>query len=202
VGRGLGTDVPVLSLLALVAGAVCLFEGAVVFRLFPQSNPVVTNAVASTTGALLLIGLSLGVGEEWILPAETNTWAAAICLVVLGSVLMFYVYLYILARWTASATSYGFLLFPVATVPIAALLAGEVITLSFFIGGALGPFGVWLGVISDSHGVTASDPSATTMRPWAIGREGDPVDSRKLFLTRQARTPAVAVGSPGRNSQP
>jgi drug/metabolite transporter (DMT)-like permease len=160
VGGGMGTVVPILSFLALVAGAACIAEGAVVIKLFPQSHPLATNALAFTTGTALLLVLSLVVGEEWILPAATNTWAAFIYLVLIGSVLLFYLYLYVLARWTASATAYSFLLFPVATVPIAALLAGEVITASFIVGGALGLFGVWLGAISGSPGVTVSDASA------------------------------------------
>jgi drug/metabolite transporter (DMT)-like permease len=159
VGRGLGTTVPVLSFLALLAGSVCIAEGSVVFKLFPQSHPVVTNAVAFTAGASLLIGLSLVAGENWILPATTNTWGAFIYLVLIGSVLLFYLYLYVLTRWTASATVYSFLLFPVVTVPIAALLAGEVITATFILGGALGLFGVWLGAISGSPAVTNSDAS-------------------------------------------
>ena len=122
---------------------------------------MVTNALAFTTGASLLISLSLVVGEDWILPATTTTWAAFSYLVLIGSVLLFYLYLYVLARWTASATAYAFLLFPVATVPTAALLAGEVITATFIIGGALGLFGVWLGAISGSPQVTASDASPT-----------------------------------------
>lgn len=162
VGGALGTTVPILSFLALTVGAVCIAEGAVVFKLFPQSHPVATNAVAFTTGASLLVVLSLVVGEDWILPAATNTWAAFIYLVLVGSVLLFYLYLYVLARWTASATAYSFLLFPVATVPIAALLAGEVITTSFLFGGALGLFGVWLGAISGSPDLAAPDASPTT----------------------------------------
>jgi drug/metabolite transporter (DMT)-like permease len=162
VGGALGTAVPVLSFFALLAGGVCIAAGAVVFKLFPQSHPLATNAVAFTTGASLLVVLSLVVGEDWILPAATNTLAAFIYLVVVGSVLFFYLYLYILAQWTASATAYSFLLFPVATVPIAALFAGEVITTSFIIGGALGLFGVWLGAISGSADLTAPDALPTT----------------------------------------
>jgi hypothetical protein len=47
-------------------------------------------------------------------------------------------------------------------VPLAALLAGEVITVMFVFGGALGLFGVWLGAISDSPGVPASDAEPRT----------------------------------------
>jgi drug/metabolite transporter (DMT)-like permease len=155
VGAGLGTSVPVLSLLALLAGSVCVAEGSVIVKLFPQGHPVATNAVALTAGSLLLIGLSLVTGEAWILPATTTTWAVFIYLVLFGSVLMFILYLTVLTRWTASATSYSFLLFPVVTVPLAALLAGEVITTTFVIGGALGLFGVWLGAISGSPPATA-----------------------------------------------
>lgn len=148
VGGGLGTAVPVASLLALVAGAACMAEGSVVFKLFPKSHPVATNALAFTTGASLLLGLSLVAGEEWNLPTGSNTWAAFFYLVLIGSVVLFYLYLYVLARWTASATAYSFLLFPVATVVIAAWLMGEVVTTSFVMGGALVLAGVGVGAIS------------------------------------------------------
>jgi drug/metabolite transporter (DMT)-like permease len=159
---GLARDVHVLSLLALVAGGACIAEGTVVFKLFPKSHPVATNALALTAGAILLAGLSLVAGDDWILPTLANTWAAFGYLVIFGSVVLFYLVLYVLARWRASATAYAFLLFPVATVPLAALLVGEVITVSFIVGGALGLFGVWLGALSDTPGVTASDASPTT----------------------------------------
>jgi drug/metabolite transporter (DMT)-like permease len=172
VAGGLGTTVPILSFLALLAGAVCISEGAVVFKLFPKSHPVLTNAVAFTTGASLLLGLSLVAGEDWSLPATANTWAAFTYLVLIGSVLLFYLYLYVLARWTASATAYSFLLFPVATVPLAALIAGEVITASFIIGGALGLSGVWLGAISGSRRVSGSHPSPAADEPIRLQPRG------------------------------
>ena len=53
VAGGLGTAVHVPSFLALVAGAACLAEGTVIFKLFPKSHPLVTNAVAlSASGPL------------------------------------------------------------------------------------------------------------------------------------------------------
>jgi drug/metabolite transporter (DMT)-like permease len=54
---------------------------------------------------------------------------------------------YVLSHWDTSATAYSFFLFPMATVIIAAWLAGEVVTLSFLIGGSLMLAGVWLGGI-------------------------------------------------------
>jgi drug/metabolite transporter (DMT)-like permease len=147
VGEGLGTAVPLPSLLALIGGAVCLSEGAVVFKYFPQGDLVATNALALTTGTALLFGLSLITNEQWQLPATVNTWAALAYLIFIGSVILFYLYLFVLTRWDASATAYSFLLFPLSTGVIAAWVAGEVITVSFVIGSVLVLAGVWLGGI-------------------------------------------------------
>jgi len=131
VGGGLGTTLTLPLLLALIVGVVCNAEGAVIFKLLPKGNPVATNAVAFTTGAAVLAGASMLAGETWSLPAAANTWAALTYLVVIGSVLVFYLYLFVLGRWPASRTAYGFVLLPVAAIPISAWLTGEVVTASF-----------------------------------------------------------------------
>jgi len=147
VARGFSGAVHVPAVLAVVAAAASLAEGAVVFKLFPRSHPLASNAVAFTAGAPVLFVLSRLAGERWILPNTANTWVAFGYLVVIGSVVQFYLYVYVLSRWTASATSYSFLLVPVATVVIAALLLGEAITAPFLVGAALVLAGVWVGAI-------------------------------------------------------
>jgi len=147
---GFGNVVHVPSLLALVAGTACLAEAAVVFKLFPPSHPMATNAVALTTGAPVLLVLSRLAGEPWGLPATTSTWAAFVYLVLFGSVAVFSLYLYVLSRWTASAASYTYLLMPVMAVAIGAWLLSEVVTPSFVIGAALVLVGVWIGAIRGS----------------------------------------------------
>jgi drug/metabolite transporter (DMT)-like permease len=144
---GFSGSVPLLSVLALVAGVASLAEASVVFKLFPHGHPIATNAVALTAGGPPLIALSLLTGEQWSVPGGFSTWAAYLYLVLVGSVGVFSLYLRVLSTWTASATSYVFLLMPVATVVIAAVVAGEVITLSFVIGTALVLAGVWIGAI-------------------------------------------------------
>jgi drug/metabolite transporter (DMT)-like permease len=145
---GLSGAVYIPSVLALVVGVAFLAEGAVILKLYPKSHPLAANAVALTTGAPILLVVSLLAGETWRLPGSTRTWAAYGYLVLIGSVAMFYLYLTVLSRWTASATSYSFLLIPVASVVVAAWVLGEAITASFLAGAALVLAGVWFGVIS------------------------------------------------------
>ncbi|MFW6135988.1 MAG: DMT family transporter [Chloroflexota bacterium] len=145
--EGFGIAMHLPSVLIMLAGAAFLAEAAVLLKIFPEGHPTATNAVALTTGAPLLMILSRLRGEEWALPTTRNTWAAFGYLVLIGSVGVFTLYLTVLSRWTASATSYLFLLMPVVTVVIAAVVAGEVVTTWFFIGTALVLAGVWLGAI-------------------------------------------------------
>jgi drug/metabolite transporter (DMT)-like permease len=161
---GLGSAVHAPSFLALVAGTACFAEAAVVFKLFPQSHPLVTNAVAFTTGTPLLVVVSRLAGEPWSLPNTGSTWAAFAYLVLIGSVVVFYLYLHVLSRWTASATSYSFLLMPVTTVVMAAWLLGEVVTISFVIGAALALAGVWMGAIQSSPKVAELTCSPTASK--------------------------------------
>jgi drug/metabolite transporter (DMT)-like permease len=144
---GFGGAVPVLSVLALLANVTFIAEAAVVVKLFPKSHPMATNAVALTTGVPLLAIVSLLAGEEWTLPTTPNSWAAYGYLALIDSVGILSLALYVLSRWTASASSYAFLLIPVSSVVIAALLLGEVITISFVVGAALVIAGVWVGAI-------------------------------------------------------
>lgn len=149
VAGGFG-EVPVLSLLALLAGVACAAEGTVVFKLYPRSHPMATNAVALTTGVPFLALLSLLTGERWALPSTLNTWAAYGYLVLIGSVGFFALTLHVLSRWTASAASYIFLLIPVSSVIMAALVLGESVTASFLAGAALVIAGVWLGAVREA----------------------------------------------------
>jgi drug/metabolite transporter (DMT)-like permease len=147
VGSQVGSSIPLLPILALVAAAAAIAEASVLFKFFPGSDPIAVNALALTIGAAILLVISLITKETWSLPSARATWTAYAYLVLGGSGVLFYLYLYILERWTASATSYGFLLFPVATVFIASWLADEVISPRFAVGGVIVLVGVWVGAM-------------------------------------------------------
>jgi drug/metabolite transporter (DMT)-like permease len=146
--RGGGLSLP--HVLAIIAGAACLSEAGVIAKKFPRSHPIATNAIAMTIGAFILGTISLIAGEPWVIPTQTDTWIAFGYLLIFVTVIVFLLYLYILGRWTASGTSYGFVVTPLVTIVVAASLAGEKITLSFVAGGLLVLAGVLVGALLPS----------------------------------------------------
>jgi drug/metabolite transporter (DMT)-like permease len=143
----LGESVPLLSLLALLGGALCFAQAAVLVRRFPRVHPVTMNAVGMTTGAALLLAGSVLVGERVALPEHTATWVALGYLVVVGSVLVFVLYIVVLRYWTASRAAYTFVLIPVFTVALSAWLDNEPIGAELVIGGLLVVAGVYVGAL-------------------------------------------------------
>ena len=141
-------DIPIMSLLAMVASATCFAETGVLLKLTPRSHPIATNAVALTSGGLLLGVLSAVAGEEWIWPSLADTWTAMAFLILGGSVGVFGLYVFVLQRWTASAVSYEFLLIPIVTAVYAVIFTGETINAAFLAGAFLILGGVYVGAIA------------------------------------------------------
>jgi drug/metabolite transporter (DMT)-like permease len=160
-------DVPLLSVLAAVGGALCFAQAAVLVRWFPPVHPVTMNAVGMTTGAALLLIASLIAGDSMALPDRGETWAALAYLVVVGSVIVFVLYLVVLRYWTASRTSYEFVLIPVVTVVLSAWLDDEPIRAGLVLGGLLVIAGVYVGALRPRTGTHAGAPElpAAARRP-------------------------------------
>jgi drug/metabolite transporter (DMT)-like permease len=145
---GLGTgSLSVVGLLAMFAAGVCAAEAAVIAKQFPPVPPLVMNAVGMVIGAVILLGLSFASGEARVFPREAATWLGLSYLVLFGSIATFITYLFVLRRWTASATSYEFVLAPVVAVVFAVLFQGERITSGLVAGGALVLAGVYVGAL-------------------------------------------------------
>lgn len=146
----LGASLALLPILAILLAALSLAESNVVVKRFPRTSPLANNAVAMGTGAAMLLGISLLAGERPVLPQSPQGWLGLSYLVVIGSVVVFTLYLYVIVRWTASATSYALLLMPLVAVAVAAVTLGEPITWAVVVGGALVLAGVYLGAFAPS----------------------------------------------------
>jgi drug/metabolite transporter (DMT)-like permease len=141
-------NVPLLSLLAVVLAAACIAESVVLFKTFPKTHPITTNALAMAMGAAILFAISLLASESPRMPSMPVTWTALLYLILFGSVGTFVLALYVLSRWTASATSYSLVLMPIVTVLFASWLAGETVTVALLIGGLFVLSGVYVGALA------------------------------------------------------
>ncbi len=144
---GIDEGIPLGSLLAILGGAACAAEGAIVVKKFPPVHPAARNAIGMGTGTVMLFALMFIFDESFAIPHAASTWAAQAYLVTLGSVGVFGLYLFVLGRWTASAVSYEFVAAPLVGIALAAWLLDERITTSFVIGSALVFLGVYLGAV-------------------------------------------------------
>lgn len=151
-GEQVSAAVPLLPLLAIVATAICAAEATVLAKGIPPVHIVTLNAVAMAVGTVFLAALAVVAGERVTVPTRVETWLAFWYLVLIGTVAVFLLFLFVLRRWTASGTSYTFVLTPFVTVAIGVWLAHETVTWTFLVGGALVLLGVYLGALVASPG--------------------------------------------------
>jgi drug/metabolite transporter (DMT)-like permease len=163
----LGGDLSPLYLLSALLGVLCIAESAVVIKAFPRAHPIATNAVGMAAGAAFLVVTSLLLGDEWTLPTKAETWAAIAWLVAAGSVVLFLLYLYLIERWSASATNYVVTLMPIVAVSLGALLDDESITIEVVLGGLLVLSAVYVGALrqeppprEESSDALAAEPTS------------------------------------------
>jgi drug/metabolite transporter (DMT)-like permease len=118
----------------------------VVSKLAGRQHPVAMNFVAMSIGALVLLIVAAAAGERLVLPDEGETQLALVYLVA-ATVGLFLLVLAVVQRWTASATSYVFVLMPVVAIAVGALIADEKITPTTVLGGAIVCVGVLVGAV-------------------------------------------------------
>lgn len=142
-------DVPVLAVVALTLQAVGIAASTIWTKRLPRAHPVATNAVAMLPGAALLLILAAIAGEPATLPIRSETWIALGYLVA-SSAVLFVGLFFIIRRWTASASAYATVLFPVVALIVGALLGGEGVRPTFLVGAALVVAGVYVGALAPS----------------------------------------------------
>jgi drug/metabolite transporter (DMT)-like permease len=163
-GLSVEGSVPVLSIVAAIGAAACFAQAAIIVRRFPRVHPVTLNAVGMTVGAVFLAILTVVSGTEVVVPEETATWLAVAYMVVIGSGVVFTLYVILLDYWEASRANYTFVLIPLFTVVFSVWLLDEQINVAFVAGGALVLAGVYIGALREA-GRRQSDPSFVSNPP-------------------------------------
>ena len=187
VGDQLSAAVPMPSLVALFVGAAFIAIYSVLVKHFPRVDPVTANGLGMAVGAPVLAALSLVAGEPWLLPREPATWASVVYLALVGSIALFILVLYVLGRWSASASSYSTLAMPLVTIVLAAVMLGESVGLQFLVGASVALAGVYVGVFSRQRAATtppaSEQPDVTapgSPQPVPVGAEAEPDPSPRI----------------------
>ena len=166
-------EVPPTAIVALLLAAGFGAAAGVVVKRAPKAHPVGVNAVAIPVGTGLLFVTSFVAGEAHPVPSASTTWAALGWLVA-STVLAFVLMVWVLGRWSASASSYSSVMTPFVTFVVASSLAGEGITLAFVLGSLLVILGVYIGVLSRKKaGAEAREARALELRGVEEQRELD-----------------------------
>jgi drug/metabolite transporter (DMT)-like permease len=108
------------------------------------------NAVGMTVGAVFLVSAALMAGDSFQLPRLAATWTALGYVVVVGSVVVFVLYLVVLRHWVASRAAYVFVLIPVVTFALSAWLDDEPIGWHVVLGALLVLAGVYVGALREA----------------------------------------------------
>ncbi|MGH8873306.1 MAG: DMT family transporter [Acidimicrobiia bacterium] len=143
----LEASVSVATILVAMGAAFCLAEGAVLVRIFPPDHPVSLNAVGMTVGAAVLYIGSLLAGDHRVLPVVNETWLALAYMVVIGSGVVFILWVFVLERWKVSRAVYNFVLLPPITLIASHWITGEEVGIELILGGLLVLVGVYIGAL-------------------------------------------------------
>jgi drug/metabolite transporter (DMT)-like permease len=143
----LGGDLGGQFVVAAIVGAVAIAASGVVAKALPHVHPLNMNTIGMIAGTLLLALSSLVAGERWTLPREPLTMVAVTWLVIFGSVGLFQLFLYVIKRLTASATSYAVAAMPVVAVALGATILDQPVTAEVLAGGALVAAAVYVGAV-------------------------------------------------------
>lgn len=149
--------VSALSLAAILAGAFAAAQATVVVKTFPRVDPVVENGVGMAVGGAMLFVVSVVAGEPWVVPTQLPVQFSLVYLILVGSIGLFLLFLFILARWTASATVYVLLLAPLSAIALDLIVLGETASPLVVVGGFVAISGVYIGAI----GLPRRAPPAT-----------------------------------------
>jgi drug/metabolite transporter (DMT)-like permease len=139
---------PLTALIAMLLALLSISESVIISKKVSANHPAMTNAVGLSAGAVVLLAISAVAGDAWMLPTQPEVVGAVVYLVTIGSVGLFVLLLMVVRQWTASATAYAFVLFPVVTMLLGAWLANEPLTAQGLVGAVLVMSGVWFGALS------------------------------------------------------
>lgn len=153
----LGARVTALPLLAIYLATVCSALGSIVLKRGPRQDPLAANAVAAAVGAPVCLLASVLLAEERRWPAAPAQFLPILYLSLVGSVVAYVLFTWLLHRWRVTTVAFMGVVVPVIAVALGAWVRAEPFRREHLLGSALVLTGVGLAVASDRR--TARAPA-------------------------------------------
>lgn len=145
----LGGALPLLPLVATLLGAVTAALAGVLLKRGPAGSPVAVNAVAHMAGAPFCLAASLALREPWHLPRTEGGWFSLLYLTVVGSVIAFVAFTFLVQRWPVVRTSFIAVITPVLATALGAWAGHERLGAPALAGALVVVAGVALGIAGE-----------------------------------------------------
>jgi drug/metabolite transporter (DMT)-like permease len=128
---------PALPLLAVVGATFCSTLSGILLKSGPRVSPLAVNAVGAAVGApLCFLASTLG-GEVHALPLTAAALLPVAYLAILGSVIAYGLYAWLMNHWDLTRISFITVVIPVVAVGLGALVRGEALAPLSLLGAAL-----------------------------------------------------------------
>ena len=181
-GASLGDGVQTWGLITVVGAAASWALGSFLSSRIPlPADAFVATTWEMVTGglALLLVGLVAGEGGELAVgDIAGEAWAWLVYLVLIGSIVAFSAYVWLLQNAPISLTATYAYVNPVVAVALGALVLAEPITAAVVMGGAVVVLGVGLVVTAERPRRQHDEPTDQPTDESPDDRPGPPLDGR------------------------
>jgi drug/metabolite transporter (DMT)-like permease len=158
----LRASVPLLALfeVLLATWAACL--GGIALKRGPRQSPIVVNAVGSAVGALACLIWSFALHEPMSLPRTLPAILPIVYLALLGSVVAFVLWAYLVNHWEISRTSYIAVVVPLVAVTLGVIVRHEKLGVLTLLGALIVLIGVSVGLRHDAPSAQPSPVSSSS----------------------------------------
>lgn len=143
----LAPGITAAAVLAVALAAVTASLAGVLLKRAPGSDPFAMNSIAHGVGAVVCLVVSAALGERQTMP-QGDQWWPILYLTLVGSILAFVTFAWLLQRWPASRASFIAVCTPVVATLLGARVLGERLTPGALAGAIVVMAAVLIGILS------------------------------------------------------
>ena len=151
VSSEIGGHIPPLPLLAVFLSAATAAVEGVLLKRSPGGAPITTNAIAHAAGFPFCVAASLALHESQALPAGGAEWMPILYLTLVGSVVAFVTFAWLVQRWSVVRISFVSVITPVIATALGAGVRHERLGPAALAGGLVVLAAVTLAIVADTR---------------------------------------------------